>query len=89
MRKGWHAVWDAATANGKGRSGGSSAGAYVGPDHARRTYGWGTMAVSGWARKSRVHVASIYNEHEGDICQPGHLPSEEYATLLGAHILRV
>lgn len=67
MGKGWHGVWDAATAKGNGRSGGTAA-------LVRRpvpTIGGGRMdrgerAVVSWTRRSRMQVASVYNACEGD-----------------------
>lgn len=62
-----HGVWDAATTNGNGSSGGTAVLVWrpVQIMHGGRM-DRGTIAVVSWTRKSRVHVASIYDADEGD-----------------------
>lgn len=65
MGKGWHGVWDAARANGNGGRGGTVV-LVRRPMQimrgARMTRG--TIAVTGWTRRGRICVASIFNSHE-------------------------
>lgn len=74
MGKGWHGVYDAAKANGNGRSGGTAVLVRRPVQIMRggRLYR-GTIAVISWTRRSRMHVASVYNAHEAD-------PQHEEAT---------
>lgn len=67
MGKGWHGVWDAACAHGNGRSGGTAV--LVRPLVQVVRGGQldrGTVAIVNWARRSRIHVVSVCNAHEGD-----------------------
>lgn len=61
MEKGWHGVWDAAWANGNGRSGGTAV-LVRRPVHIFRggRLDRGTKAVVSWTRRSRIHLMSVY-----------------------------
>lgn len=67
MGKGRQCVWDAAKANGNGRSGGT-AELVRRPAQIMRgvCIVTGTRAVISWMRRNRVHVASIHTAPEVD-----------------------
>lgn len=84
MGKGWQAVWDVAVSNGDGRSGGTAV-LVRRPAQVMRggPMNRGTVAVTSWTRRNRLHVASAYDAHEAD---PGYEQTARVMPTNGKHI---